>query len=881
MKVGFKRALMGLAALVVLALGALAIFLLTFDPNAYKTRFEEFIYERYQRTLSIEGDIELSMFPRIGLSVQNISLSNPGSPDDPFASIDSARFAVAIWPLLSNRFVVDHVAISGFKAWIRRDEQGEYNFRDLFEGTAGPPEPIALAPEPAPAPENEPVVGVLKEALAQPLAEGGVRPVEPRKEAALHVDIAGLELKGGEIHYLDVKRAKAARLVNLQLNTGRMTFDQPFEVSMRGALQGEDPLADATVEIQALAKIDPLLETYSAQKLNLLVSGQVGPLDAKTLALRGNFAYNGYSRMVDASGVEMLVQGATQGERPITDLNASLTMPRLKIDQTHSEFNIERMSLRATGGLPDKTFDLAFDAPRLSISPDAAEGEAVAGTVKLEGRQSLGLKLGMNGLGGNAWNLSLKELKVDGSLKNGETLMLVNMSTPVQWDVINEKGSFSAIKGDVVIQDTEEPTSTFEFPLIGSLHADLVKDEISSEINAVLNGAPLNFNFKATELSDPKLRFALQADMLDFDKLVPVAKPAPAPQAPQGEPAAQAEQAPDDKKGAQAPAPDKAESTPPESIDLTMLNDIDVAGTVKLGGLNVRGIEARNVNMSVAAREGKLSVNGISANLYEGSLTGALTADAKNQFTAQFDLKQVAMGPLLQAASGSDRVSGMGTVAVNLKTQGATVPALKSGLAGSARLQVRDGAIRGIDLNRTLDQVGQVLTTVLDGEGPDLKTGFNLGNRTEFSAFDASLAIKNGVADVQKLDFRTPLLRVTQGKPASIDLVENRLDLLANVRVVGAGGGEGQPNLSALRGMTVPVLVSGAMAAPEFRVQWKEMGGSLVKGAIERGLLDLVERHAPASPAVPSQPAKPGASGPTGEDAVKSLGKALKGLLGN
>src|SRR5690606_6620401 len=182
MKVGFKRALTGLVALVVMALGALAIFLLTFDPNAYKGKFEEFVYERYQRTLSIEGDIELSLFPRIGLSVQNVSLSNPGDKDDLFASIDSARFAVAIWPLLSNRFVVDHVAISGFKAWIRRDEQGEYNFHDLFEGSGGPPEPIALTPDPGPAAEPEPSVMVVKEAFAQPLAEGSTPPARPRKE---------------------------------------------------------------------------------------------------------------------------------------------------------------------------------------------------------------------------------------------------------------------------------------------------------------------------------------------------------------------------------------------------------------------------------------------------------------------------------------------------------------------------------------------------------------------------------------------------------------------------------------------------------------------------------------------------------------------------
>src|SRR3546814_7961705 len=90
----------------------IAIFLLTFDPNAYKSKLESIVYNRYHRTLAIKGDLELSLFPRIGLSVHNVSLSNSNS-DDIFASIDSARFAVAIWPLFSNRLVVDHVAVTG------------------------------------------------------------------------------------------------------------------------------------------------------------------------------------------------------------------------------------------------------------------------------------------------------------------------------------------------------------------------------------------------------------------------------------------------------------------------------------------------------------------------------------------------------------------------------------------------------------------------------------------------------------------------------------------------------------------------------------------------------------------------------------------------
>src|SRR3546814_3500900 len=32
-----------------------------------------------------------------------------------------------------NRLVVDHVAVTGFKAWVTRDEQGQFNFRDLVD----------------------------------------------------------------------------------------------------------------------------------------------------------------------------------------------------------------------------------------------------------------------------------------------------------------------------------------------------------------------------------------------------------------------------------------------------------------------------------------------------------------------------------------------------------------------------------------------------------------------------------------------------------------------------------------------------------------------------------------------------------------------------
>src|SRR5690606_22747515 len=168
------------------------------------------IYARYGRTLTINGDIELSLFPRIGLAVQDVTLSDRGS-SDLFASMDSARLAVAIWPLMFNRLVVDHVAVNGLQAWITRDEGGDYNFQDLLSRhqlsrLPGPdlPSPLAVlsgglgtaqavvtavAGTPASAAEPEPVG---ESALGRTMRPGG--------GTDLQIDIAGLTLRNGRIN---------------------------------------------------------------------------------------------------------------------------------------------------------------------------------------------------------------------------------------------------------------------------------------------------------------------------------------------------------------------------------------------------------------------------------------------------------------------------------------------------------------------------------------------------------------------------------------------------------------------------------------------------------------------------------------------------------
>ncbi len=913
MKIWFKRILIGLVAALIVAIVGLAIFLLTFDPNLYKSKLADLVYTKYHRTLSVNGDIQLSLFPRIGLSLNDVALSDRDSKDT-FASIDSARFAVAIWPLLSNRFVVDHVSVSGFKAWVVRDKKGVFNFNDLIQGVAD-----AAPVLPSSGPETGSVIPVPSTPTPQSVAR-----------ADLQIDIAGLDLKGGEIHYRDERSGYSTRLVKLQANTGRMTFDQPFDVSVRGNLVTDEPAGSAVIEGQALIKLDSAQRAYSAQKLNLQVTGQVGDLNAKVATLKGNLAYTAATRLLNASNLELHVQGDVGGAQPISGLDFSLVVPKVLMNPSRAELNVEKLALRAKGGLPSENFELALDAPKLSVSPEGAKGDAVAGSVKLSGKGVMGFSLSASGLSGNADNLALKELKVEGGIKQDNRMVRVNLSSPVQWDLVKKQGTLSAIKGDVKIEGQAVPAASFEFPLIGSVRADLVKDEFSGEINAVLNGSPLNFNVKGSRLANPAIQFNLQAEALDIDKLFPAvlpvktqakpeAKPEPKPDAApeagadakpetKAAPAPAAKPAGPESKAAQPPAKaaaaapkaaanaaaaasakpgagDAAKTAPKSAaapapaqpakvaaaagpdIDLSVLDSLDITGGIKVGSIKGRGLEAKNLNIAVRALKGKLDLSKITAELYDGKLSGRITADSHNALTSQLALDGISVGPLFKGLSGSERVSGTGALKLNLATQGTTVEALRAGLGGTAQVQIRNGAIQGIDIEHTLAQVGGLLHNLLAESVPNLSNGFDLGSQTAFSSLDANMAIEHGLGQIKKLDVASPLLRIVQGSPAQVDLVNNRLDLVVNVRAV--GGAKSQ--LADLHGVTVPVHVSGPFDALGYQVEWKDISGALAKKALQNGLLDLLSGKAGAA----------GAAAPESKaDAVKSLGNALKGLLG-
>ena len=862
MKVWFKRSVVGAVALFLVALLGLAIFLLTFDPNAYKAKVQDLVAERYHRTLLINGDISLSLFPRLGLTVKDVSLSNRETTSV-FASVEQARIAVAIWPLLSNHLVVDHVSVDGFRVWVTRSSEGLLNFQDLIEGSPQGVDPAQAAVMPA--------VASGANGVATPAGVAG--PAADRLDpssAQLNIDIAGLELKDGEVHFSDAQKGYSGNITGVQLSTGRVTFDQPFDVTLRGQLKAANPVADARFQGQALLRLDRTQNQYAAQKLNIQIEGQLASLQARTLTLQGNVAYVAANRQFNASGLSLALQGRINGEQPVDNLSASLAAPQLKVDPSRAQLEVQRLALRMSGKTPTESFDVAFDAPSLFVSPEEARGDSVAGTVKLDGESVLGLALEMSGLGGNASQLTLKGLKVDGTFRQADRLTRINMLSPVRWNAETSELALTAIKGDVKIDAKALGPSGFEFPLIGSVLLNINKQTLSSDLNAVLNGNPLSFSTRVTGFDKPAVRLNLKADELDFDKLFPAVASVPAQATRPDSKQAADNQVPEPQAG--SPAAAASPESPPadvESLDLTFLDTINLVADARVGRLSGRGLVATDVVLDARAEKGRLDLGRLDANLYGGKLSGKASATSKNVFALQASLAGISVGPVVAALSGESRLTGTGNLRLNLSSRAGTTDQILPALGGTVQLALRDGAVKGFNLEQKLAEISAALATLSKGQVPDFGARYDLSQETRFTSLDTNLTFTKGVGTINKLAVAAPLLRVSQGSPAQINLANNSLDVVSVVRVVNTTQGQGGPDLSRLKGVAIPLRVQGPFNDISYGIDVKSLVSGAARQLLEQGLKDVIQQKA----------APPGQS-PSSPDAVKDLGNTLKGLLG-
>jgi len=359
--------------------------------------------------------------------------------------------------------------------------------------------------------------------------------------------------------------------------------------------------------------------------------------------------------------------------------------------------------------------------------------------------------------------------------------------------------------------------SRLELSLAGEVRADVAKESVNADITAKFDETTVKAKAAMTNFAAPHYAFDVDVDKLNLDRYLvasPKAKPAPGVGA-------------------------KVDVDVP--VDLSGLKGLNADGKLAVGALQVQGLRLSELKAQLRAAGGRADLAPHSAKLYEGTLAGALSLNASgNRIALKETLNNVAIGPLVKDAAGRDAVEGRGNIALDVTAAGATVNAMKKALGGTARIALRDGAVKGINLTEALRKTRAAFGSKSAQQQPS-----DTAQRTDFSEMTASFAIKNGVAHNEDLDVKAPLLRI--GGAGDIDIGNSRLNYVAKATVVATSKGQGGAELDHLAGLTIPVKLTGAFDSPKYEIDYGAVASQAAKAKatekVQEKLKDLLRRR--------------------------------------
>jgi AsmA protein len=341
-------------------------------------------------------------------------------------------------------------------------------------------------------------------------------------------------------------------------------------------------------------------------------------------------------------------------------------------------------------------------------------------------------------------------------------------------------------------------------PVSGSLRGSWAGGGSGSmKLGTTLEGSAVQASVDLEDWSRRRFRFALAADRLDLDRYLPPPAPAGAKVASGGAQGG----------GGVAPAPATAQRS---LIDLARLQHVDVAGTARIGSLAVRGLKVEKLDLGVRARDGRIDIQPLAAALYGGTTSGRASLDAgSRRWHLAQQLNGVQVGPFLRAAARLDRFEGRGNATVDLEATGLTAEALVRSLRGTARFQLADGAVKGVDLAELLRQASIALgsKSALEREG-------RAGDRTAFSELAASFVIRDGVATTQDVVFRSEAAKASGG--GRLDLVAGTVDYRLDATLLGVSADIRNRVIARIGEVSVPLRITGPIESPKYSV---DLGG--------------------------------------------------------
>ena len=605
------------------------------------------------------------------------------------------------------------------------------------------------------------------------LVSSGEEQAEPEPEAKTpsmtleSLQVSGIEIRNARLSWDDRQSGVRYAAKNLNLETGALNPGQPFPLLLELDGEASQPALRAHLNLAGEVTFDLERQSYllDAPRIALDASGDTIPGGSIQLTLdASSLSADLKQQTARAEGLDLFVAGARlTGRAEIARLleqqsiEGAIQMVLEKPEQLQQFLGTEPPPVELAA-LRDTRLSTAFSA-------DLGSQQLELGNLEL---QTLGAEVKASVKGRQI----IDQPQFSGTMDLAQTnLRQLLERLAIELPATADPAVLQALAMNLVFNAT---TSSAEVP----------KLKLKLDDTTVTGSAAI------ADFGKSAIRFDLAIDAIDADRYL-----APSTEEPE-------------------PAPQKASKDkllPDFELPLEPLRTLDLKGRLRLGKLRISGLQAADILLDVTAKDGLLRLEPLATALYGGKLDTRLALDARPeqaQLRLQTTLSGLQAGPLLKDLLDDDYISGKADVKVNLRGSGATFLQLRQTLNGKASFSFQDGAVKGINLGQMLRKAQATLTNrKLPATEEPVKT--------DFSELKGTFTITNGVVTNRDLSAKAPALRI-HGE-GTVNLVSEQIDYRISTSIVGTVAGQGGEDLEKLKGLTIPVRITGTFANPRIK----------------------------------------------------------------
>lgn len=309
--------------LVVLIVAAIIVLPMVVDPNDYKGEIVKVVKEQTGRDLSIEQDLNLSVFPWLGIETGGVSLSNPkGFGKKPFAQIKKLDLRVKVMPLLSKRVEVDTLVLNGLRLNLITNKAGKTNWEDL--------------------------AGKKKKKKKE-------KPAKDQGPGMVAFKVEGVQLRNARVNWVDRQSGEKYELKKVRLVTGSLEPGATVPVKAGFTLESKKPKLELVADLQANVTANESFDRYKVAglQLNLEGKGKGLPKGGMIVGAGADIDMNMAKGVLRVKGLNLDgPEVSLEGNLKVTNMNQK---PQLNGDLRLGKTNLKKLA--ALFAVPIQTTD--------------------------------------------------------------------------------------------------------------------------------------------------------------------------------------------------------------------------------------------------------------------------------------------------------------------------------------------------------------------------------------------------------------------------------------------------------------------------------------------------------------------------------------------